>query len=412
MATKTPPGSPQGQPDPQPSTPTTPAAQPSPPIHPTPPLTPQRGPIRDRWSLLTGLLIGAVAVIVVWILVANHVFTGSLVSDSNPARPPDSVQTTAPAIPSATATGGSPTSTPTDSASSPFATASAGAGVSTGGSSTPTSAAACNTAPTVPQQSLAVTLPQPAGSTEARSELQQIAGAGYKTVFYTGEPKSATIVNQWMSDVQCTGMASALQVDNVFNQSGDGGKTFVAAVQGHADLKAFVVSMNGVPDGTSEAGNPSAVNSRVAAIKSQTGKPVWCELNFMTFSQASAYSSCDRHIIGYFPWKNSVKYGPVSALKDVGSLTKQLDGAGATVGVQAFDWWTSEPATAQDLGFTQNNAGLPAPTDVRDMAKLAKDHGSVNVLVVSEEPAADNVTYLVAIGNACRPTCICTPQGS
>jgi len=362
--------------------------------------------------LLTGLLIGAVVVIVVWILVANHVFTGTLVSDSALPRP-DGVQTTAPATPSATATSGSPTSTPTGSASSPSATASAGAGVPTGGSSTPTSTAACNTVPTVPQQSLAVTLPQPAGSTEARSELQQIAGAGYKTVFYTGEPKSATVVNQWMSDVQCTGMASALQVDNVFNQSSDAdGKTFVAAVQGHTDLTAFVVSMNGVPDGTSEAGNASAVNSRVAAIKSQTGKPVWCELDFMTSSQASAYSSCDRHIIGYFPWKNSAKYGPVSALKDVGSLTKQLDGAGATVGVQAFDWWTSEPAAAKALGFTQNTAGLPAPTDVRDMAKLAKDHGSVNVLVVSEEPAADNVAYLVAIGNACRPTCTCPPQGS
>ena len=403
MATKTPPGSPQGQPDPQPSTPT----------YTTPPLYPPPGPTRGHnWGYL--LVIAILVIILIWVLVASHLITGRLVSDSFPPSPANPSQTTAPATPSGTATTGSPTdtATPTSSASSPTPTASAGAGVPIGGS-TPKSTVACNTAPTVPQRSLAVTLPQPAGSPEARSELQQLADAGYDTVFYTGEPKSATVVNQWMADVQCAGMASALQVDNVFNLSGDpDAKTFVAAVQGHADLKAFVVSMNGVPSGTSEAGNAGAVNSRVAAIKSQTGKPVWCELDNMTASQAASYSSCDHRIVGYFPWRKSEKYGPVSALKDVGRLTKQLDGAGATVGVQAFDWWASEPAAAQALGFTQNTAGLPAPADVRDMAKLATSNGSVDVLVVSEEPAADNSTYLVAIGKAFRPTRTCAPQGS
>jgi len=381
------------------NTPTVPQGQPN--ANPTPP--PRRRPG-------FGLIAFSVVVVVLLLLFGTGTVTLGLGNSSQKVptatRPSDSSTKTGsiPTVPAASTT--SPASTPS-------ASPAAGAAIPAG---TPlANSAACKTAPKVPQRSFAVTLPQPAGSAEARSALSPLGASGYDTVFYTGEPKSATVLNQWMSDVQCAGMASALQVDNVFNGKGVvAGKTFVAAVQGHADLKAFVVSMNGVPDGTSDTDNANAVNNRAMAIKSQTGKPVWCQLDFMTSRQANTYSGCDRKIIGYFPWRSSAKYGPVSRLKDVGTLTKQLDGANATVGVQAFDWWASEPDTAKALGFTKNSAGLPAPTDVRDMAKLATSRGSVNVVVVSEEPAADNIPYLVRIartylGTKGRVVCTVVP---
>lgn len=151
------------------------------------------------------------------------------------------------------------------------------------------------------------------------------------------------------------------------------------------------------PPGQPAVVNPSSqwlwqLHHRCVQLRQLTDKPLlgvftwgynappdYARLRFLQ----SIRAECPTMDIGidYYPWPESgtsaTRYGPVSAISEIGAVLWQVAGYHSWFIVQGFPW-SREPGTAQSLGFSPDAPPPPEPVMVA-MAQDAMHGGAWNI---------------------------------
>ena len=293
----------------------------------------------------------------------------------------------------------------------------------------PTSVPApATTTPLVSGGTIAVYASTELGSEESLAELDRIKVAGFDSVIAYGSMNGRTVagIRRYLDEARRVGIDVVFSVKDVLgttdtddvnaehhrrlfkngqDQSTDAQvETIARELLGHPSVKRVLIS-DELPG---DLGDLQEWLPRLKMRYEQINKikPVSVVL-YWNPDSSDFYRAVKQYThdlqIDYYPLPESNKYGPVSAIADIGQMLWQTAGEDGWFVLQAFGWDPEAHSEAADLGFTKRS---PPPTveQMVDMVRRAVEgHGEGGAMNIAFYALGDpNAASLDAMAEAIR----------
>lgn len=324
------------------------------------------------WTDKHGTILGAICIVLLVILVLATcqptASTGPLGSMPGVATSPTATDSGSPAPSSASA------STPPVS----------GPAVAPPAPATSPAVSDCS-APQETSYRLSVTQVQPAADL---AWMKNLKGTGVTRLVYSGEFADAAAMGKWADAAACSGFFVDVRADNACaKMSGDNATAYFKAVAAHGNFIDWVVS------------GPKHDQCAAAINAAGTGKTVY------TWTDWPLDKAINAPIPIFLPFPEPNNYGVVSDYSTVGHDIFAVEKTTAWAAVQAFDWVASaqnshDPEYQKFVAEKGFHSQLPNSSEVGGFAQQLRNEQVRNILIYTEEPAADNLAYIADCARA------------